>query len=125
MRNDVRRGLVAVAVAGMLVAGCGKVVESGVDALLLITNSWAVEGQAGRAFNLVSQDDGGASGTFTGEEDDNGVVTSLTGSWSAGAITFTLDDANGTTYRGTFATDNPTTLSVSTSGESIRLVRGG
>lgn len=89
---------------------------------LIITNTWGVEGQD-RDFSFASNDDGHTHGSFEGTEFvDGSEVNTLTGSWAEGEVRFTT--SGGSTYVGTFG-DLPDRLVVSSSTESLVLVRGG
>lgn len=89
---------------------------------LIITNTWDVEADETRDFGFTSADDGKTSGSFVGSEFVDGQeVHSLTGSWSDGALSFSL--SSGAVFTGTFHDDLPDRLVVSSSAETLVLRR--
>lgn len=110
--------------AGMLfIGGCSDSTGLALPELV-ITNTWDVEGDPDRDFSFqANTDEPGTSGTFTGTEFVGAVENPLSGSWGNGELTFTVggtrDDA---VYYGTF-TNLTNRITVSTSGETITLVR--
>lgn len=106
---------------GVTTPGCDPVTAAALPALI-ITNTWDVEGDENRDFGFTSSDDGETSGTFVGSEFVNGEeVHTLTGAWSEGAVSFTL--SSGAAYTGTFHDDLPDRLVVSSSAETVVLIR--
>lgn len=120
MRNGRKAWLL---VGGLVLAtpGCDPATAVVLPALI-ITNTWGVEGQD-RDFSFQSDDDGETHGSFQGVEfvaDQE--VNTLTGTWGEGELRFTTSD--GTVYTGTFG-DLPDRLVVSSSAETLVLIRGG
>ena len=119
--------------AGVLAAAaCGaEAVIPAVVNVLLVSNSWAVvDSDPERYFQFNSDDDGKTSGTFSGFEGviENNVetTTDLVGSWESNTITFRVERAGGDeVYIGSFSTDLPTELVVSSPNETITITRGG
>lgn len=98
--------------------------------ILIITNTWGVEGDPDRKFSFNSEEDGQASGTFEGFEQldtpQEFIENPLQGSWSNGRIEFTVEGArNGAVFDGTFQ-DAPDRLTVYSDdlNETLVLVRG-
>lgn len=122
MRNRTKAGLLVGGLSLALVApGCDPATAVTIPALI-ITNTWGVEDQD-REFSFQSDDDGETHGSFDGTEFVQGSeVNTLTGTWAEGEVQFTTSD--GSTYVGTFH-DLPDQLVVSSSTETLTLVRGG
>lgn len=123
---NVRSRLVGLAAGLALIstnAGCDPATAVSLP-ILIITNTWSVQGEANRSFSFTSPDDGQDHGSFTGEENVGFDQTNpLTGTWAQGTVTFTVGGArNGAVYTGEFS-ELPDRLVVSSSAETITLVR--
>ncbi len=124
-----RFSLVTAALAAMLgMAACDSTTAS--LPILIITNTWGVEGDPDRKFSFQSGNDGETSGTFQGFEqlDTPGefIENELQGSWAGGRIQFTVEGTrNGAEFEGTFH-DSPDRLTVTSDDldETLVLVRG-
>lgn len=105
--------MLAIAVSGLLGASACDSTTASLP-VLIITNSWGVEGDPDRSFIFQSQDDGETSGTFDGFEEleQGNIQNELEGSWQDGQIQFIVGGTrNDAVYEGTFS-DSPDRLTV-------------
>lgn len=104
--------MLALVIAAVALPGCSGGNEPALDRIVTITASWQNEQNQDHFFVFQSDDDGKTEGTFNGEENQpDGKVFDLTGSWAHGKISFTVDYlTSSTTYSADVPQDNPTRL---------------
>lgn len=124
------RSCFATAAVAALLAGSACDPTTAAVPILIITNTWGVEGDPERKFSFNSEDDGQTSGTFEGFEQldtpDEFIQNPLQGTWSDGTIEFTVEGTrNGAQFEGTFA-DAPDRITIYSEdlNETLVIVRG-
>lgn len=114
----------AILAASCATLGCGGGTNpTGTTPIITITNNWLDSTDPNHTFFFQSQDDGGKSGAFQGQESLGGSQFDLTGSWGGGAIQFTTNRTTPVTYRGSFTRNEPDTLAFFSSSGNLVLVR--
>jgi hypothetical protein len=119
-----RRGLVSLALA--LALGLSACDPGTLDLpILTISMTWGVDGDADRSFSFSSENDGEISGTVEGSENRGGESAPLSGYWVEGRLTFTVQWPGGAVmYRADFDEDNPTSLVIVSSQETLLITQG-
>jgi hypothetical protein len=123
MRNRVI-ALCIVLPLSLATPACDPVTATAVP-ILVITAVWSVDDQPTRSFSFTAlEGEDSAQGTFTGEDDNGGAITSLAGSWANGEVRFTVAHPTGERlYEATFTEDRPQALTFQGPEETITLRR--
>jgi hypothetical protein len=105
-------------------SSCDPVTATAVP-ILVITALWSVDNEPTRSFSFTAlQGDGSRQGTFTGEDDNGGAISLLTGSWEKGEVRFTVAHPSGPRlYVAKFTEDRPLALTFQGPEETITLRR--
>lgn len=105
-------------------AACGA--EAIIAPIIILTNTWAEEGNPEHTFSFSDDTNGEsqAEGTFTGTE----TLPDLTefdfeGDWSHGRVEFTVHRAEDVTYTGTIPEDDANRIEYHSSAGNLVLVR--
>lgn len=118
------RALITLVAAAIATAGCGA--EAVIAPIIILTNTWAEEGNPEHTvfFSDDTEGEPRSHGTFTGNETlPDGTEFDLEGSWSRGRVEFTVHRAQDVTYEAEIPEDNANRLEFSSSVGSLVLVR--
>ena len=92
---------------------------------LTVSGTWSVDGAADRSFSFTSENDGRISGTLEGTESRGADSAPLSGQWIEGELSVTVQwPGQSVTYTASFDEDNPTSLILVSTQETLMITRG-